>query len=134
MAGYSKRSLKDKLGLKPNASIYIGNSPENYHIMLELPHDLPIDRNLRQRYDFMHYFANSVEELQQIFSKLTSALDYKGMLWISWPKKGAKMKTDLNENIIREIGLANGLVDVKVCAVDDNWSALKFVYRLKDRK
>jgi hypothetical protein len=58
---------------------------------------------------------------------------YSGTLWISWPKKSASLKTDLNENRIREIGLENGLVDVKVCAVDETWSGLKFVYRLKDR-
>lgn len=82
---------------------------------------------------FIHYFAHSRELLQHDFPTLKKALVKDGMLWISWPKKTSKIASDLDENIIREIGLNNGLVDVKVCAVDDDWSGLKFVYRLKDR-
>ena len=71
--------------------------------------------------------------LEAEFPKLKAALTSDGMLWISWPKKSSKVATDLKEDIIREIGLTNGLVDVKVAAVDEVWSGLKFVYRLKDR-
>ena len=72
--------------------------------------------------------------LKSAFPKLKSSLAQDGLLWISWPKGASKIKTDLNENVVREIGLGAGLVDVKVCAVDDVWSGLKFVYRLKDRR
>jgi hypothetical protein len=71
--------------------------------------------------------------LNEAFPKLKKSLDLAGTLWISWPKGASKVKTDLNENVVREIGLSNGLVDVKVCAVDEVWSGLKFMYRLKDR-
>ena len=74
------------------------------------------------------------EELGKILPQLKSLLNKNGMLWISWPKKASKVMTDLDENVVRDIGLQNGLVDVKVCAVDEIWSGLKFVYRLKDRK
>ncbi len=84
--------------------------------------------------DYIHLFTKSKDELQTQFPILKAALAQNGLLWISWPKKASKVTTDLNENIVREIGLQNGLVDIKVCAVDEIWSGLKFVYRLKDRK
>lgn len=79
------------------------------------------------------YFVSSKLELEKLFPKLKSILKKDGVLWIGWPKKASGMGTDLNENIVMEIGLKNGLVDVKVIAVDESWSALKFVYRVKDR-
>ena len=85
-------------------------------------------------FDFIQCFVKDYEELKHIFPILKRHLKQNGMLWISWLKGGLKAGTDLNENVIREIGLANNLVDVKVIAVDDKWSGLKFVYRLADRK
>jgi len=82
--------------------------------------------------DFIHYFAEARDDLEDIFPRLKESLAQTGMLWISW-RKGAKTADRLNENVIREIGLANGLVDVKVAAVDETWSGLKFVRRVKDR-
>lgn len=79
------------------------------------------------------YFVSNKTGLEEIFPKLKKTLKKEGSLWIGWPKKASKMSTDLNENIVQEIGLKNGLVDIKVISVDENWSALKFVYRLKDR-
>lgn len=79
------------------------------------------------------YFATSQKDLKEKFLKLKNSIKKDGVIWICWPKTGSNIKTDLNENIIREIGLKNGLVDVKVIAVDETWSGLKFVYRLKDR-
>jgi hypothetical protein len=84
--------------------------------------------------DFIQFFTTARVDLEAQFTILKQSLTPTGMLWVSWPKKASKLKTDLDENIIREIGLAHGLVDVKVCAVDEQWSGLKFIYRLKDRK
>ncbi len=83
--------------------------------------------------DFIQFFTREKSVLETAFPKLRKRLAANGSLWISWPKGAAKIETDLNENVVREIGLKNGLVDVKVCAVDDVWSGLKFVFRLKDR-
>jgi hypothetical protein len=90
--------------------------------------------NPAEAVEFLHYFTKRTDELRAVFAKLKSAIRQDGMLWISWPKKAANVETDLTEDIIREIGIAHGLVDIKVCAVDETWSGLKFVYRLKDRK
>ena len=84
--------------------------------------------------DLVQFFTTERTELEAQFPSLKQAIAYDGSLWISWPKKASKVKTDLNENVIREIGLDNGLVDVKVCAVDEIWSGLKFVFRVEDRK
>ena len=84
--------------------------------------------------DLVHDFETSRAALEDRFPALKAALGPAGMLWVSWPKRSAKIKTDLDENAIREIGLRNGLVDVKVCAIDETWSGLKFVYRIRDRK
>lgn len=84
--------------------------------------------------DFILYFVETKKDLKREFKKLANVLKKDGMIWISWPKKAAKVPTDLAENVVREIGLAAGLVDVKVAAVTDKWSGLKFVYRTKDRK
>ena len=135
MAGYSKRSLVDKLGIKPGFAIHFVNPPENYDDILgELPPDVTVAENLGTPLDFIQLFSQDRAELEAEFPGLKQAMVDTGMLWISWPKKSSKIVTDLNENVIRDVGLKNGLVDVKVCAVDEVWSGLKFVYRLKDRK
>lgn len=84
--------------------------------------------------DFIQFFTKESAELEKQFRALKKSLSPDGMLWVSWPKGAAKVKTDLNENIVREIGLDHQLVDVKVCAIDEIWSGLKFVFRVKDRK
>lgn len=133
MAGYSKRSLIDKLGLKPGFKICLLNTPAGYDQTLgELPPVTPVE-SLAGPLDFIHFFTREQAELEHRFPQLKEALAQTGMLWISWPKKAAKMETDLDENIIRELGLAHGLVDIKVAAIDETWSGLKFVYRKKDR-
>ena len=84
--------------------------------------------------DFIQLFCKTRSKLEGEFPRLKSALDVNGMLWISWPKRSSGVETDLSGNVVREIGLAHGLVDVKVAAVDETWSGLKFVYRLRDRR
>jgi hypothetical protein len=134
MAGYSKRSLVDKLGIKPGHRIYLGNKPDRFEDLLApLPEGIVIQQTIKGPCDFIQFFVLKKSELLTAFPKLKKNLAVDGCLWISWPKGASKIKTDVNENVVRDIGLANGLVDVKVCAVDDIWSGLKFVFRLKDR-
>ena len=83
--------------------------------------------------DFILLFADSLKQYEKQFVRLSKTLKSNGMLWVAWPKKASKVTTDLTENIIRDFGLLNGMVDVKVCAIDERWSGLKFVIRVKDR-
>lgn len=134
MAGYSRTPLIKKLGIKEGLKVAILNPPANYGETLgELPAGISVTKTLADPLDFIHYFTTSRETLAAEFPLLKQTLTPAGMLWISWPKRSAKVPTDLTEDIIRAIGLENGLVDVKVVAVDEVWSGLKFVYRLKDR-
>lgn len=134
MAGYSKTPLLKKLGIKPGTRLIILNAPENYAQTLgELPENVTVAAALTGPLDFIHFFTVRRDALAREFPQLKQALVPAGMLWISWPKRAAKVETDLTEDIIRAIGLDNGLVDVKVAAVDEVWSGLKFVFRLKDR-
>lgn len=111
------------------------HAPENYsQILGKLPPGTVLDEEVRENAAFIHYFTKDKGVLARDFLKLKKALLPDGTLWISWPKRASKVPTDVDENIVREIGLSNGLVDVKVAAVDEIWSGLKFVYRLKDRK
>ena len=134
MAGYSSTPLQKKLGIKPGTRVLFVNEPPSLrHDRGELPDGVKILKSAATDLDYAHLFVKSRAELEKQFAKLASQLQPAGMLWISWPKKSSAVATDLTENIVREIGLANGLVDVKVCAVDDTWSGLKFVIRIKDR-
>ena len=134
MAGYSKRSLVDKLGIKQGYRVAIVGAPPDYAATLgELPPRVKLGRKLQAENDFLHFFTTSRRDLEQRFPARRSCLAQNGMLWISWPKGSSGATTDLSENVVREIGLRNGLVDVEVCAVDETWSGLKFVDRVKDR-
>lgn len=128
-AGYSGRTLAEKLGIRAGMRVALVNAPEGY----PLPEGIVLVELPAEALDFIHVFATSRAELDAVFPILKASLASAGMLWVSWYKKSAKILTDLDENIIREMGLAGGLVDVKVAAVDERWSGLKFVYRLKDR-
>jgi hypothetical protein len=133
-AGYSKRSLIDKLGIKEGTKIAILNPPSDYNATLgPLPATVVAVKKLQAGMEFIHFFVKEQRELETKFPSLKQVLAKNGTLWISWPKRASKVETDLDENIVREIGLRNGLVDIKVCAVDEIWSGLKFVYRLTDR-
>jgi hypothetical protein len=135
MAGYSGKALVVKLGIKEGTRVAALGSPVAYEELVGgLPDGVKVATSLCGKVDFIHFFTNSKSELRSMFPKLKRGLVENGMLWVSWPKGASKVATDLNENVVREIGLAAGLVDVKVCAVNETWSGLKFVYRLKDRK
>ena len=132
MAGYSERPLVEKLGIQPGARVAIVGAPEGYESTLgPLPEG--VVPSLDPPLDFIHLFAVERAVLERAFREMKPKLAAGGMLWASWPKKAAKVPTDLDDSVVRRIGLDQGLVDVKVAAVDEVWSGLKFVYRLKDR-
>jgi len=134
-SGYSGTPLARKLGIKSNFTIGLLNQPDHYFdLFTDMPPNIRIVKERKTKKDLIHYFATSVSRLERDIKGLRQEMEDDGALWISWPKKAAKMKTDLNENVIRDIGLKNRLVDVKVCAIDEVWSGLKLVIRLKDRK
>lgn len=134
-AGYSRTPLVKKLGIKPGFKVFFANPPDNLQTLLgELPKNVTLLNKPMNPVDYIHLFTKNREELQTQLPILKEALAINGLFWISWPKKAAKVATNLDGNVVRDIGLRNGLVDVKVCAVDEIWSGLKFVYRLKDRK
>ena len=134
MAGYSGKPLVTKLGIKPGATIAILNAPRGYdRILGKMPRDVKRKIAAVGALDFVQFFTAEKRELERRFPVLERALAPAGMLWISWPKKASGVTTDLTEDRIRTIGLAHGLVDVKVAAVDEVWSGLKFVRRVKDR-
>ena len=137
MAGYSGTPLIKKLGIKEGYRIAFANAPGDYEQTLgKLPSDVihaHIVGSSKADLDFVQLFVKNQPELKSRFLEAKERLKMDGSLWVSWPKKASGIATDLNENVIRDFGLAAGLVDVKVCAVDDVWSGLKFVYRLKDR-
>jgi hypothetical protein len=119
-SGYSSKTLEEKLGVKDNIKILIIKSLDNIS-------------HFPENQDIIHFYTKQRKELENIFPKLRSSIKQNGAVWISWPKKSSKTVSNLDENIIREVGLSSGMVDVKVIAVDDIWSGLKFVIRTKDR-
>jgi hypothetical protein len=134
MVGYSGTPLPKKLGIKDGARVCFVDSPPE--VTKELGPALAgckIVRDGAAECDLAMIFSKSKGTLVKECKRLTRQLAPGGMLWVSWPKKSSGVATDLNENMVREIGLAAGLVDVKVCAVTEIWSGLKFVRRLKDR-
>ncbi len=131
-AGYSGTPLAKKLGIKPGINIVM-RAPAGYEELLDLDTDIVLTKRLEPKANFIQVFFSSKRRLDNDFEVLAKNLASDGMLWISWPKKTSKMETDLDENLVRKIGLDHGLVDVKIAAIDDDWSGLKFVYRLKDR-
>ena len=134
-SGYSATPLAKKLGIKSKFKIRLFNQPNYYYdLFSDLPQDIIVLTDKKSKKDFIHYFALNTATLNKDIKQLRQEIEENGMIWISWYKKSAKIETDLNENIIRDIALDNGLVDVKVCAIDDLWSGLKLVIRMKDRK
>lgn len=134
MAGYSGTPLAKKLGLKEQFRIALLDMPAD--VRTELKSSLAscqLAKDERGPLDFAMIFVKSASDLRKEFSRIAKQLAPAGMLWVSWPKKASGVTTDLNENDVREIGLHAGLVDVKVCAVNEIWSGLKFVIRVKER-
>ncbi|HEU4633785.1 MAG TPA: DUF3052 family protein, partial [Flavisolibacter sp.] len=123
-----------KLGLKKGFRVSVLGQPDYFFALFtDLPQIELVTVDEKKK-DFIHYFVRKEKELLNNIAQLKEQIESNGMIWISWPKKTANVATDITEDVIRSIGLANGLVDVKVCAVDEVWSGLKLVIPVKDRK
>jgi len=135
MAGYSGTPLPKKLGVKANQRIALLNEPKDFQKELgQLPPNSQMVKRLSAPLDLVLLFVDREKILAKQFPALAKKLSPNGMIWIAWPKKSSGVPTDLIFERVQRIGLDCGLVDVKICAVDDTWSGLKFVIRLKDRK
>jgi len=124
MAGYSGTPLAKKLGIKPGATLLLDGAPADYP-----SGGATVARSLSDRVDLIHIFSKSAGELDAKLRKLRDRVRDDAVIWVSWPKKSSKFPTDITEDVIRDIALPLGLVDIKVCAVDDVWSGLKLVIR-----
>ena len=127
MAGYSGTPLPRKLGIGPAARVRLVGAPAGFK------ESIGVEPRRRGEADVIVAFATRAAQLSRQFARLRDGMHPDGGLWIAWPKKSSGASTDLSENIVRAIGLAHGLVDNKVCAIDDTWSGLRFVRRLTDR-
>jgi len=135
VAGYSSTPLSKKLGIKPGACVYVKDPPAGYRKLLApLPEGVGFTTRLAAGMEFIHLFTSSRAKLESALPSLKKRLKADGILWISWPKKTSGVATDVTEDVIRQIALPIGLVDVKVCAVDETWSGLKLVIRKTHRQ
>jgi hypothetical protein len=132
-AGYSGTPLHRKLGIKPDSRVLVSAAPPDFDIE-GVPRGVVMHtRAARASYEVVLAFCPDARRLQRRFDALAPRLTSAGALWIAWPKKTSGVTTDLDENVVRNVGLDHGLVDVKVIAIDQTWSGLKFVRRLRDR-
>jgi hypothetical protein len=132
-SGYSGTPLAKKLGIKPCYHISLVNAPSYYlDLFTDFPDGVRIDQD-DERKDLIHYFTKQEHEFIELLPKLKAQIKPTGMIWVSWPKKASKVITDITEDTIRNYALRIGLVDIKVCAVDEIWSGLKLVIPVKDR-
>jgi hypothetical protein len=133
-AGYSGTPLVKKLGIKPGATLGLICAPDDFARTLgELPDDVAVRRRLRGSLDVIMAFYVARSAFERRLPALRDALQPAGGLWVAWPKRASGVTTDMSETVVRELGLAAGLVDNKVCAIDAVWSGLRLVYRLRDR-
>jgi hypothetical protein len=131
MAGYSGTPLPTKLGVKDAHTVFLDGVPAGVdlgdlgaaHVVRRLPRAADLTLTFHDR------FAGLADRLPALFERTVT----DGMVWVCWPKKASKLPTDLDENVVRDLGLELGFVDVKVAAIDETWSGLKFVRRLRDR-
>lgn len=133
-AGYSGSPLAKKLGIKDGFHINLINAPDYYlNLFTDLPSNLVFRDLDGEKIDFIHFFTKSKKEYEELLPSLKKQIKSNGIIWASWPKKASKITTDITEDIIRNYALKTGLVDIKVCAVDEIWSGLKLVIPVKDR-
>jgi hypothetical protein len=134
MAGYSGKSVVQKLGIKPGFRIFAAGLSGAYRdIVGELPGSVTITKAAKAPLDMVHVFATEAAGLAEKLRVYRDAIAPDGMVWVSWPKKASGVITDLSDAVVRDIALPLGLVDVKVCAIDEIWSGLKFVIRKSER-
>jgi len=134
MAGYSKTPLAQKLGIKPGTKVAALDAPAGYRKLLApLPANVSFTDKAPAGAGFVHLFVTERRVLEKELKRLRKVLDDAGVLWISWPKKASGVASDITEDVIREVCLPLGLVDIKVCAVDETWSGLKLMIRREER-
>jgi hypothetical protein len=134
MAGYSGTPLAKKLGINTGCKVFADGAPSNYESLLApLPDGVTLVTKLTTSVGVVHLFTKSASELDTKLRRWRDAIRSDAAIWISWPKKASKVPTDVTEDVIREVALPMGFVDVKVCAVDDTWSGLKLVIRKEQR-
>ncbi len=135
MAGYSKTPLAKKLGIKPGFHIKLVNAPEHYFdLFTDMPEDIGVNSNRKGEYELVHFFTKEARELHKVLPGLKNEIVQNGVIWVSWPKKSAKVVCDITEQDVRDTALKIGLVAIKVCAVDEIWSGLKLVIPVRSRK
>ena len=129
-SGYSGTPLAKKLGIKAGSTMFVSGAPESYpKLLAPLPSSVTFARKVTDAVDLVHLFVTRRSKLQSSLAVYRAAIRPDATIWTSWPKKSSKMPTDITEDTIREVALPLGLVDVKVCAIDDVWSGLKLVVR-----
>lgn len=134
MAGYSGTPLAKKLGIKAGHTVVPLHAPANYRELLEpLPDSVRFAKKANADADVVHLFVTKSGDLRESLTALRSQLQPDAAIWVSWPKKSSKVPTDVTEDVIRDVALPLGFVDIKVCAVDDVWSGLKVVVRVANR-
>ena len=132
-AGYSGTPISKKLGMKPSLHVFLIGAPRGFRALLKpLPDGVTFSTDSEPPHTFVHLFARSLDDLDRLRT-LREELEPEGTIWVSWPKQSSGVKSDVTENAIRDAALPLGLVDVKVCAVDATWSALKLVIRKSER-
>ena len=135
MAGYSGKSLAIKLGIRDQCRLLLRNGPDNYLNLISTRADgVRISSRFRNNVDICHFFTKSAADLRTALPGLIKRIRQDGMIWVSWPKKSSRVPTDVTEDTVRDVALPLGLVDVKVCAVDETWSGLKLVIRKELRR
>jgi hypothetical protein len=135
MAGYSGTPLAKKLGIKAGMVLQVVNPPENYCALVDpLPENVTIAPPRAKELDLVHVFATTRAELVRSLGNSLGKIKQNGAIWVSWPKKSSGIQSEITEDTVREVALPLGLVDIKVCAVDDVWSGLKLVIRKENRK
>lgn len=135
MAGYSGTPLARKLGIQPGGRIFVVGAPGDYlKLIAPVPEGVRLVPELDEETDLIHFFTTGRERLAESLQLALARMRPDGTIWVSWPKKSSRVPTDITEDVIREVALPLGLVDVKVCAVDDVWSGLKLVVRKENRK
>jgi|SRR5579863_1285473 len=134
-SGYSGTALEKKLGIRENFIVRLIHAPKNYFdLFTEWPKKVKISDDPRVKKNLIHFFTREFSEYYSLLPLLKKEIEQNGMIWVSWPKKTSKISSDVSEDLIRGHALETGLVDIKVCAVNEDWSALKLVIPLKHRK
>ena len=135
LTGYSGTPLAKKLGIKEGTILRLFQEPANYFdLFTNMPAGVKVVRETTGHKDIVHFFTKDIAELDNSITSLRKEIFPGGMIWVSWPKRASKVETNVTEDLVRNIALRNGLVDVKVCAIDETWSGLKLVVPVKDRK